>query len=353
MFRNAESSIVKGPDPLTADHVPEKLVARQEVVKEIARSLEPALSRRKPVHVWIHGPAGSGKTTVARSPSDRMRKSDSILTAYVSGWRYRTFYSVLDSLTTQLHVLRAEEQRTAARLHRLEKHLGETPCIIILDDLGLVTLREREDMLHSLAGIANVGLICISASEKALLELDRRVRARLNPRVIMLKPYTSDEITQILEERASLALVRGSWHRRTLSSIAKISEGNAALAVEILRAAAYAAEAAGKKTIRPAHIRQAKSRSLTFQEGATFSNLTPHHIDLCKLIRKKKRIPSDRLHKAYLSRCRGRGVRPVAPRTYSKYISGLINSGLIRTVGRDGGSRVFAPSQAFHAFHSQ
>jgi Cdc6-like AAA superfamily ATPase len=264
----------------------------------------------------------------------------------VSCWRYRSFYSVLDALTTDLHVLRAEEQRTAARLRRLEKHLGADPCIIILDDLDVPAVREREDMLYSLAAIGKVGLICISASEKAVLELSQRVRARLNPRVIVLKLYSSGEIAEILLERAQLALAPGSWTEGVLARIAELSSGSATIAIEILRASAYAAEVQHDRKIRPCHIREGRSTSLAACERSLTAGLTPHHVLLWKLVRKEGKIPSGKLRRTYVARCRAHKVAPIATRTYSKYVSHLTRIGMIQPVGHDHGSRVFQASMA-------
>ena len=168
MVQSADGRIVKDAESLTPDYLPEKLVGRQHVVGEIRRSLTPALARRKPLHVWISGPTGSGKTAAARRAVEDIRDGRAITTSRVSGWRHRTFYSVLDAITSDLRILRAEEQRTAARLKKLEKHLGSDPAIILLDDLDLMNPRERADAVYSLAGVASVGLICISVSEKAV-----------------------------------------------------------------------------------------------------------------------------------------------------------------------------------------
>lgn len=352
MFHNSQDSIIRNLEPLTPDYLPERLTGREKPVDEILQCLTPALARRKPIHVWVCGPSGSGKTAAVRFAVEMIREKSAIPIAYVSGWRHRSFYSVLDALTTGLRVLRAEEQRTAARLQRLEKHLGQDPCIIILDDLDLATRRDREDMIYSLAGIGNVGLICISTSDKPIAELEQRVRVRLNPKAIRLTAYSTGEIATILEERAALALIPGTWDSCTLTQIAKLSEGSAALAVEILRAAAHAAETARVDRITASHIKSAKSDSLEACSQGIVADLSPHHAELYGIIRKHDRISSDTLRKTYAQRCRSSRVAPVARRTYSKYLASLISAGLVRTVGTASGARVLAIGTASYPRHS-
>ena len=46
--------------------IPDKLAGRDDHVKEIARSLEPARSDRQITNLFIHGPLGVGKTVVCK-----------------------------------------------------------------------------------------------------------------------------------------------------------------------------------------------------------------------------------------------------------------------------------------------
>lgn len=352
MVRSADGPVIADIAPLTPEYLPDRCIGRDRTVEEIAPCLAPARRRRKPIHVWIYGPPGSGKTVAARAAVRQTEKRAPVATSHVSCWRHRSFYSVLDAIITELRVLRAEEQRTAARLRRLEKHLGDGPCVVILDDLDLPSVREREDIVYSLASIGKVGLVCISHSERALLGIQQQVRARLNPQVIGLKAYSAEELVSILEERAMLALKPRSWNKATLSRIAGVSDGSASLAIEVLRAAAYAAEADGQDRISARHVDKARSKSLSARDERIASGLTSHHVALWKLVRTSQRIPSGRLRSAYVARCREANVRPIAPRTYTKYISHLTRAGLIQPVGREGGSRVFMPGGSAPSFHS-
>jgi len=351
MSQNGEGSIIRNLEPLTPDYLPENLPGREEAVEQIVQCLRPALSRRKPLHVWLYGPPGSGKTAAARLAAGKVREKSALPVAYISCWRHRSFYSVLDALITEFRVLRAEEQRTAARLNKLERHLGSDPCIIILDDLDIAPLREREDMVYSLAGIGNAGLVCISMSEKALHELRQRVQARLNPKVVRLDSYTDREIVRMLKDRAKLSLAPGSWDKRALEQIGGLSEGSATLAIEVLRASAYAAEIERDRKIGVSHVAGARSRSLKSAGENLAADLTPHHAALYAIVRKERKIPSRDLQKKYLERCRESKVSPVARRTYTKYLSSLIRAGFVRTVGSNGGSRVFEVNPAVSGCH--
>ena len=100
------------------------------------------------------------------------------------------------------------------------------------------------------------------------------------------------------------------------------------------------------------HVDKARSKSLVANEERVATGFTPHHVALWKLVRRSRRVPSGKLCSVYVARCKEANVRPIAPRTYSKYISHLTRAGLIRPVGRNGGSRVFTPGANIPSFHS-
>jgi len=69
MFRDAGGSIVCSEEPLTPEYLPDKLPGREQTIADIARSLTPALSHRKPIHIWIHGPPGTAALRGVTEPN--------------------------------------------------------------------------------------------------------------------------------------------------------------------------------------------------------------------------------------------------------------------------------------------
>ena len=55
-----------GDDLLSESHIPETLVGRERQAEQLFRWLALASTTRAPVHVWMHGPAGAGKTVTVR-----------------------------------------------------------------------------------------------------------------------------------------------------------------------------------------------------------------------------------------------------------------------------------------------
>ena len=51
-----------------------------------------------------------------------------------------------------------------------------------------------------------LNLVAIAYDQKALGSLDSRVRSRLNPRILQLKPYSTKQAEQILQARAEEGL---------------------------------------------------------------------------------------------------------------------------------------------------
>lgn len=109
-------SIVVNREALTENFVPEGIVGREGETRQIRHCLYPATQRRKPLHVWIHGGSGAGKTALARFMLSELKRKQGIEGAYVCCWQHHTLYKVVDALIEQLRILRAEQQDTAVML---------------------------------------------------------------------------------------------------------------------------------------------------------------------------------------------------------------------------------------------
>ena len=331
MVRKLEAGIIADGRTLSPDHVPDEVVSRKDASRQIARCLYPALHGSKPLHVWLHGPPGSGKSMIARVVLQSLAKQSGLGYTCVGCWRHQTFYSTLESLTDQLRILRAEQQRTNRRLQRLEQYLKDSPHVIVLDDIDHMPRKEREKTVRSLGGLGNVGLICISRSNRAFLEMEAQARVRLSPHVLCFAAYSRKELVQILKTRAEFSLAPGSWHTRTLRTIAEVAHGNATLAIQLLRQAAYSAESSQRNRIQKADVPNPGQYTNGGNNFRATAMLTPHHKAILNLIRCGGNLVSTDLLTTYIKHCRRQGMQPVARRTFTKYLGQLIGHGLIRS----------------------
>ena len=116
------------------------------------------------------------------------------------------------------------------------------PFIVVLDEVDQVKPRELSSVLYNLDSMLNAGIVCVSDSTRALMRLEERVRSRLNPHTIFFPCYKRQILIDILTHRAELALTEGSWTLTALRHIASMGQGDARVAIRILRRAAVMAD---------------------------------------------------------------------------------------------------------------
>jgi len=249
---------------------------------------------------------------------------------YINCWEHNSYYSVLDKLVRELRILGAEKLNTSFKLERLRQFMGNMPFLIVLDEIDMPKKMERNSIIYSLCNIGKVGLIFVCNSTDIFFSLDERIRSRLNAILIEFEAYTISELRHILKRRAELSLRPGSWSDNILKKIAEIAQGDARIAFQTLKNAAYYAENESSRKIVVKHIKEGYISARDLKKAYLLNKLTSHHKLLYKLVKEKIEIHSGKLWKAYLAKCRELKKQPIALRTYSEYMNKLIELDLVQ-----------------------
>jgi len=315
-------------DVLREEFVPPELVARGSQCSIVEGCLEPARSGRKPMHVWLHGSSGAGKTAVATSVLTRLREEAGVQFVSVNCWEKDTLYEILDQIITDLRVFRAEEHRTSVKLERLHRQLQGRCLLILLDEVDKIAPVERAKVLYSLDALGNTGLVCISADLASLFDVEERVRSRINPRTIHFTSYRAEDITAILTSRAQQALALDACPAFLLKRIAAVCNGDARVAIKTLRNAAEATDRAGHARIGPKDLAAGWNDSQRIKADQVLTRLTEDHKMLHQIVAEQKEMLSTALWDVYLEKCSQCNRKPLAPRTFSAYVAQLVRLGL-------------------------
>lgn len=330
MRSNDKTSILVKPDLLAEIYVPDNIHGREKELLSLANCLEPALSRKKPIHAWLYGSSGTGKTATSKYVLRKMESEAGIKGVYVNCWEYHTLHLVMERIVTEMRIFHTAQSSTTYKLTKFQKHIQFNPFLIVLDEIDKPEPKERNSILYILSTVANVGLICISNYRMAFYGLEDRARSRLNPKHIEFLPYSENDLLSILSQRASMSLLPNSWTDKVLQKIASLSGGDARIAIHTLKDSAYYAEINRDKTITEYHITNGLKNAVSWKRAYLLEQLTADHKLLYDIIKKNPAITSGKLWQTYILTCKERGAEIIAVRTFSKYTGKLRDIGIIR-----------------------
>jgi Cdc6-like AAA superfamily ATPase len=228
----------------------------------------------------------------------------------------------------------------------LERAIGERSFIIVLDEIDITSPKERNMIIYTLSKIPKAGLVCISESREHYMDLNERVKSRLNPKRIGFKPYSVMDLVHILEQRARLALVPNTWDKTTLERIAELAEGDARVAIQTLKNSAQYAEGDLAERIKPEHIEKGWNEAKKIKKSYILRKLTEDHRILYRIIESRGEVYSGELWRAYLNQCKSIRIKPISMRSFINYVNKLKALGLITAerARRKGKVRVFRPT---------
>ena len=322
-------SVVKDTKPLSEEYIPASFPGREAQLKELIDQIATTSKDWRSSHFWIHGPPGSGKSSTVRKVLGHL-EDQNIRTAYVNCWSAQTFYAVLEAIFQELRALVAEMRDVSFKFDRLGRIAKGRHLVVVLDEVDQMFLKERNAALYNLARLDHAGIIALSHSRKAYLELDSRVKSRLLPVFLEFPAYTPHQLVAILEARANQGVEAEAWCRKDLEVISGRSNGDARVAIQSLRAAAYQADKSRGGQIRVSDIDAGLKSTNGLRRRYALKSLSEHHRLLHHLIKEAGGVSVAELWKRYGIEARKHGLESMARRTFNHYKQQLIANRLIK-----------------------
>lgn len=316
---------------LRAEFVPREVVHRDAEVNHLSSVLQP-IARGNPAETaLITGPTGSGKTCIAKFTVDQLHEENLDLdSVYVNCWedhsRFQVLYRILDGIQSTIDIHRQSTPRDVL-LERLREHDGP-PCVVTLDEVDQI---EDKGLLYDLIRLPEFQLILIANRQDELLAgVDERLSSRLRGgERIRFHRYTTDELVDILRERADRALDRNTVRHHELEDIANASGGDARVAITTLRTAARKADQSHADRITNEIVDCALPEARKEIRQKNLDSLTDHQRVVYDVIKEYGDIAPGDLYHEY----RNRVEDPKSDRTVRNYLSKMERYNLVTGEG--------------------
>lgn len=327
-----DNTIIRDLRVLQEAFIPSRLIHRDGQLQAVRDCVAPLTEDNPPRHAFLHGPPGTGKTTLSKYVLEELKKETPVLTSYVNCWedstRFGVLFTILKGMGAFIH---RKGTPTDELLQTLRTKLENTPCILILDEVDQL---EEDKILYDLLQ-AGAGLIMISNSETALAGADPRIRSRLaGTDTIPFAAYSHQELVDILHDRTEWGLVPGVIKRAQLEAIADLAAGDARTALGTLALAAQKAEDQSLEAIPDTLLTQARPQFETDSRQRALEKLSPTQQTILDIITTKKQLPSGELFTLLNQK------DPTPERTFRKHMQRLVRNGLVTAVG-DGRWRTY------------
>ncbi|MFH1373242.1 MAG: AAA family ATPase [bacterium] len=213
---------------------PQRPVGRQRELTALQRILSHVGKHPTPLHTWIWGSQGAGKTHCAQYAASELAETRQASVACSNCWNSNSLYALVNDIVDQFSILRAELQDTRFKIERIKKHMDKKQCIYIIDGIDRLDTKERNAVLYQFHEMGNFWIVAISNETPQKLGIEPRVWSRLSPIFVNFNPYTTKEIIQLLKHDLEKSDHKTKPTAKQLQEIAEQSGGDARFAKKLL-----------------------------------------------------------------------------------------------------------------------
>ena len=311
-------TIFKDKRPLDHRWLPEKLVHRDEQIRQIAKYWVDVLSGVTPSNVTLYGKTGTGKTAASKFAREQLidiarKKNVFVKVEYIRCTDYTTEYQVIAELCNRLGRdvpnrgwTKGEVVNTFRDIFKPDVFARKLHLIVILDEIDILLNKDGDGILYTLTRTGNVSVLCISNYLDFKNLINSRVTSSLNDKEIVFPPYGADQLSDILAERAELSFNENILESDVIplcSAMAAKEEGDARYALDLLKNAGELAFDEDSDIVTSDHVRRAKEIIEHNKVIEIISTLPVQQQRLLEAIlsltKQKEEISSGKLYDAY------------------------------------------------------
>jgi cell division control protein 6 len=346
------STVIKNPNALDFDYVPDELIHRDEQQKMLAQMFKPLLSNVSQ-NAIIKGPVGTGKTAIAKKFCNtlvniarkqgktieyvhincRKRATDSMVLLGVLNHFDPRFPDRGFSLQEMMQVLKKQLIKRNAQL------------LLVLDEADALVKKNGTNLIYNLTRFSDekiaektpVSLILISQKDILPFFDAASISTFKRNNIVNLDKYTRDELYDIIMQRVNLAFHNATVNPESIELLADISSewGDARFAIELLWKSGIAADNQHIQNVKPEHVRAAKAETYSIVTETKLKNLEKHQ--LLTLYAIAKRLKKDETayvntgdaEKTYMITCEEYNEKPRTHTMFWNYLKEIEGAGFI------------------------
>ncbi|MCE4613593.1 MAG: AAA family ATPase [Desulfurococcales archaeon] len=369
-MQSQASRIFRDRSKLDESYIPEKLRVRNNeaellINRYVNRLREGSSSTDITLIYGSIGKVGIGKTMLSKFVGRKLEQITKKIGinfkyVYINVYSAPSLHQILSLVTVQLGL--GFSVRGSAAIEALKAitdylYRKNMNLLVILDEFQslLMSPRVSDDHLYLLLrvyeeippldGINRISFLLVSQDFRVLSLMRERI-PQVESQVgfkLHLRPYTSGELYEILEQRAEEAFHKNAWDPYMLSLIAdsygyseeRGGDGSARKAILTLRMAAEKAEAEGKPRIEESDIRWAISENAAaYIPLSELRGLNTHKLLILLSVADLTMsrggfITTGLLRDKYVEMCEFYGESPRGNTQFHTYLKELVTSGLI------------------------
>ncbi|GAB4330587.1 MAG: hypothetical protein Kow0069_38200 [Promethearchaeota archaeon] len=352
MFRD---SVFKDAKTLDGSFVPEKLPRRKEEVRRLIQDFRPLVQSEEnmatmSVNVLITGKGGVGKTATARYFADNFsRKARNsgyrVLWKYFNCLEFRTKSSIYRSLLSDYCLQTGKGYSDDETVLQLRSYLerNRSHALLVLDEVHVLSTQDVQSLVNlgetlGEEGSARISTILVSRQSDWERVRSQRIDGRMVDHVYF-KPYSWDDLYEILSYRRDLAFKSGALEDDVLSFVVDVASetADARHGIQLMLQAGKFADSEGASQVTGEMVRSVKDRVYSTFRADVLNQFKYHELLAALGVARRLRFTDEPFvlvedcYEDYVVACEERNEKPHTVTSFRKYLRNLARFKVVLT----------------------